>query len=415
MASGFDGRYPPSHADHRYGSSIGGVLLTNDDVLGDAIPKQQQYSLRRECYSLLKLRVVGEVIKFPGLHPVSLNSDNLQFLRQNDYRATWKADGIRYMMLINSGGCYLIDARFNIRRVRMQFPSLQQEIRGINSTLLDGEMVIDTDPKTHHKQERKYLVFDLMAINGVSVIECPFGERRKMLEEQVIGPRRKLERNPCYKYLEPFGVEVNKFWLLSDINDLVNKFTPELSHGADGIIFQRWNDRYVPFVHQGLLKWNPPEKNSVDFLFEQVHGTGENLYVYEGGRKKCLDGNRVVLRNGEDASEFLSSGSIIECYYYEDNVWCFMRVIKDRDTPNAFRTYQSVMRSIKDNITEEVLLDHIRKTVHSTTTTNANRRSNGGGHGTWRSSDNKSIGQMGCSWRPTPCKTGGTFGHSTAK
>ncbi|KAI3848004.1 hypothetical protein MKX03_001116, partial [Papaver bracteatum] len=109
MASGSGAHYPPPHGDHRYGSRSGGVLLTNDDVLGDAIPKQQQDSLRRACYSLLKLRV-GEIMKFPGSHPVSLNSDNLQFLRKNDYRATWKADGIRYMMLINSGGCYLIDA-----------------------------------------------------------------------------------------------------------------------------------------------------------------------------------------------------------------------------------------------------------------------------------------------------------------
>ncbi|KAI3848005.1 hypothetical protein MKX03_001117, partial [Papaver bracteatum] len=248
-------------------------------------------------------------------------------------------------------------------------------------------------------QERKYLVFDLMEINGVSLIECPFGERRKMLEEQVIRPRRNLVSSPCYN-LEPFGVEVNKFWLLSDINDLVNKFTPELSHGADGIIFQRWNDRYVPFANQGLLKWKPPEKNSVDFLFE-LDGTVENpsLYLYEGGRKKYMHGNRVMLRNGEDASEFLSLGSIIECSYYKENVWCFMRVRKDRDTPNAFRTYKSVMRSIKDNITEEVLLDEMREIVHPTTT--AIRSSmGGGGHG---------------AWRPTTCKTSGTSGHSTAK
>ncbi|KAI3883068.1 hypothetical protein MKW92_014076, partial [Papaver armeniacum] len=185
MASGSGAHYPPSRGDHRYGSRSGGVLLTNDDVLGDAIPKHQQDSLRRACYSLLKLRA-GAASKFPGSNPVSLNSENLESLRKIDYRATWKADGTRYMMLINSGGCYLIDRSFNFRRVRMRFPLLQQPNRGThnnNSTLLDGEMVIDTDPKTH-KQKRRYLAFDLMAINGVSVIECPFGERLKMLEEQ---------------------------------------------------------------------------------------------------------------------------------------------------------------------------------------------------------------------------------------
>ncbi|KAI3894509.1 hypothetical protein MKX03_012751 [Papaver bracteatum] len=409
MASGSGAQYPPSRGDHRYGSRSCGMLLTNDDVLGDAIPKHQQDPLRRACYSLLKLRA-GAANKFPGSNPVSLNSDNLQSLKQTDYRVTWKSDGTRYMILINSGGCYLIDRSFNFRRVRMRFPLLQQANRGTthnNSTLLDGEMVIDTDPKTL-KQKRRYLAFDLMAINGVSVIESPFGERLKMLEEQVIRPRRNLQRNPYYnKYdLEPFGIEVKKFWLLSDINDLVNKFTPELSHDTDGLIFQGWNDRYVPFTHLGLLKWKPPEMNSVDFLFE-LDGTCKNpsLYLYEGGTKKFMRGNRVVMRNGDDAAKWLSSGSIIECSYYEEDVWCFMRVRKDKNTPNAFRTYESVMRSIKDNITEEVLLDRIRKIVHFTTTnTNAIRRSTGGGggHGTWRPTT-------------THCKTSGISGHLTAK
>lgn len=40
-------------------------------------------------------------------------------------------------------------------------------------TLLDGEMVIDTLPDSN-KQERRYLIYDLMAINHVSIIEVWF-------------------------------------------------------------------------------------------------------------------------------------------------------------------------------------------------------------------------------------------------
>ncbi|KAI3926534.1 hypothetical protein MKX01_011430 [Papaver californicum] len=188
-------------------------------------------------------------------------------------------------MLINShdGYCYLIDRNFNFRTIQMRFPNRD------NLTLLDGEMVIDTDLETH-EQERKYLVFDLMAINGVCVIECPFGERWKMLDEQVIGPRN-LESE-----------QLKKFWLLSDINHLVKEFSPRLLHDADGLIFQGWNDKY----------WKSHDMNSVDFLFQLV-GTAQNpsLYLYDRGRKKCMYGNRVVFRNGEDPSPL--SGNIIEC------------------------------------------------------------------------------------------------------
>jgi len=40
-------------------------------------------------------------------------------------------------------------------------------------TLLDGEMVIDTLPDSQ-KQERRYLIYDMMAINQVSIIEVWF-------------------------------------------------------------------------------------------------------------------------------------------------------------------------------------------------------------------------------------------------
>ncbi|KAI3967766.1 hypothetical protein MKW92_050957 [Papaver armeniacum] len=363
------GEYPP-HED--VDTSADGALLTNDDVLGDAIPEQQQDALRCWCYSLLNLRVGASSPRFPGSHPVSLNRKNLQFLGQTDYRVTWKADGVRYLMLINSDGCYLIDRKFNFRRVQMRFPRLTQEngrVTTHNLTLLDGEMVIDTDPETQ-EQERRYLVFDVMAINGSSVIECPFGERWKMLEEQVIGPRnlekqcRSQNANRCYKYgLEPFRVEIKGFWLLSETNKLLKEFTPKLSHGADGLIFQGWNDKYVPFTHQGLLKWK--FQNTVDFLFELVGPRRtRTLYLYDGERERCMYGNRLVFMNGEDPSEL--SGKIIECYYYEKNVWCFMRVRTDKTTPNQYRTFQSEIGSIQDNTTQEVLLDEIQKIVQST-------------------------------------------------
>ncbi|KAL5180321.1 mRNA-capping enzyme [Glycine soja] len=189
--------------------------MTNDDVLGDEIPTDQQDALRQFCYQTLKLGVGARGhTQFPGSHPVSLNRDNLQLLRQRYYYATWKADGTRYMMLITMDGCYLIDRSFNFRRVQMRFPCRSTN-DGLGEkthhfTLLDGEMVIDTLPDSQ-KQERRYLIYDLMAINQVSVIERPFYERWKMLEKEVIEPRNHerhhiyQSRNPYYRYdLEPF-------------------------------------------------------------------------------------------------------------------------------------------------------------------------------------------------------------------
>ncbi|XP_043713709.1 mRNA-capping enzyme-like isoform X3 [Telopea speciosissima] len=356
------------HDDH-----VENEVMTNDDVMGDAIPADQQDAMRQFCYHTLKLGTgARRILQFPGSHPVSLNRENLQLLRQRYYYATWKADGTRYMMLLTYDGCYLIDRNFCFRRVQMRFPTRNTN-EGLpekthNLTLLDGEMIIDTVPDTQ-KQERRYLIYDLMAINGTSVVERPFYERWKMLEKEVIEPRN-LERqhinhsrNSSYRYdLEPFRVRRKDFWLLSTVNKLLNEFIPRLSHEADGLIFQGWDDPYVPRTHEGLLKWKYPEMNSVDFLFELEDEDRQLLYLHERGNRKLMEGNLVVFKGDLDPSAF--SGKIIECSWdSEEEVWVCMRIRADKSTPNEFNTYKKVMRSIRDNITEDVLLNEIGEIV----------------------------------------------------
>jgi mRNA-capping enzyme len=50
----------------------------------------------------------------------------------------------------------------------------------------------------------------------------------------------------------------------------------------------------VTRTHEGLLKWKYPEMNSVDFLFEIGSENRQFIFLYERGRKKLMDGARVV-------------------------------------------------------------------------------------------------------------------------
>ncbi|KAJ9694894.1 hypothetical protein PVL29_010392 [Vitis rotundifolia] len=359
----------PGHEKHEVD-----VVMTNDDKIGDDIPPEQQKALQQFCYQSLKLPVGGHrgPSQFPGSHPVSLNRDNLQLLRQRYYYATWKADGTRYMMLITVDGCYLIDRTFTFRRVQMRFPCKITNDGFVEKThhftLLDGEMIIDTMPDSQ-KQERRYLIYDLMAVNQVSVIERPFYERWKMLEKEVIEPRNYerqnvyQSRNPYYRYdLEPFRVRRKDFWLLSTVTKLLKEFIPRLSHDADGLIFQGWDDPYTPRTHEGLLKWKYANMNSVDFLFKMSADNHPQLFLNERGKEKLMEGNRVSFKDGLDPASY--HGKIIECSWdFDAREWSFMRIRIDKSTPNEFGTYMKVMRSIRDNITEEVLLTEIREIV----------------------------------------------------
>ncbi|WVZ53057.1 hypothetical protein U9M48_004047 [Paspalum notatum var. saurae] len=361
-------------------------VITNDDVLGDAVPYDQQEALRLLCYRLLDMPIVRGHTQFPGSHPVSLNSENLQILRQRYYFATWKADGTRYMMLIMRDGCFLIDRNFCFRRVQMRFP--HKSLEGLHDmTLIDGEMIIDKVPDSGLK--RRYLAYDLMALDQVSKTKLPFSERWRMLEDEIIRPRYHEKKqfesgaksNPLYKYdMELFSVRRKDFWLLSTVKKLLKEFIPSLCHDADGLIFQGWDDPYVTRTHEGLLKWKYPEMNSVDFLFELTNDNRQLVFLYERGKKKLMDGARIAFPDETDPTSV--AGRIVECSWNkEEQCWVCMRIRSDKSTPNDINTYRkasspillcpfkhlfkhfsandSVMRSITDNITEEKLLEEI--------------------------------------------------------
>ncbi|XP_042397218.1 mRNA-capping enzyme-like [Zingiber officinale] len=95
----------------------------------------------------------------------------------------------------------------------MRFPLKNAAESFHNDTLIDGEMIIDQIPDVG--QKRRYLAYDLVALNGFSVMKLPFSERWKLLEEEVIRPRnyerKQLESDskghPIYRYdMEPFSV-----------------------------------------------------------------------------------------------------------------------------------------------------------------------------------------------------------------
>lgn len=64
---------------HKNVDKDGVLLMTNNDILGDEIPGDQQEELRRFCNKSLNPNgeVRGNCSLFPGSHPVSLNSDKL--------------------------------------------------------------------------------------------------------------------------------------------------------------------------------------------------------------------------------------------------------------------------------------------------------------------------------------------------
>lgn len=77
---------------------------------------------------------------FPGGQPVSMDMSNIQLLHQKPYRVSWKADGTRYMMLIQKADeVYFFDRDNSVFQVEgLRFPLRSNINEHLINTLIDG-------------------------------------------------------------------------------------------------------------------------------------------------------------------------------------------------------------------------------------------------------------------------------------
>lgn len=77
---------------------------------------------------------------FPGCQPVSMDRQNIQLLQRKPYRVSWKADGTRYMMLIQrENEIYFFDRDNSVFQVEgLRFPVRENLDEHLFNTLIDG-------------------------------------------------------------------------------------------------------------------------------------------------------------------------------------------------------------------------------------------------------------------------------------
>ncbi|XP_015605380.1 mRNA-capping enzyme [Cephus cinctus] len=299
---------------------------------------------------------------FPGSQPVSMDMTNIRYLHKKPYRVSWKADGTRYMMLIQTDGeIFFLDRDNSVFQVTgLRFPHPEDTERLIEETLLDGEMVID---KAEGKEYPRYLAYDVITYDGHDVSKLAFHpDRYSIIENEVIaGRHRAMKEGRIRKEQEPFSVRLKHFWDVTQTGSLLSeKFAKQLSHEPDGLIFQPAKEPYVPGQSPEVLKWKPASMNSVDFKLKIVTESGEGIVPKKVGQ--LYVGGLDVPFNHMKISKAMKDldNKIIECKF-EDGRWVFMRERTDKSFPNSYKTATAVCKSIQDPVTKDRLLDYINR------------------------------------------------------
>ena len=175
---------------------------------------------------------------------------------------SWKADGTRYLMLIaGKDQVYMFDRNNFVYKVNnINFP--KDKVEHHTKTLVDGEMVIDV---FEGQKFPRFLIYDIMAIGDEYVGNLQFQKRLAMIKRNIIDTRNQLIC-PDLKKQESFGVRIKDFWPISTTKEIWDgKFRQQLTHKMDGLIFQPVDEPYVSGTCISILKWKPPQQNSIDF------------------------------------------------------------------------------------------------------------------------------------------------------
>ncbi|XP_076671110.1 mRNA-capping enzyme-like [Andrena cerasifolii] len=299
---------------------------------------------------------------FPGSQPVSMDEDNIRLLHEKPYMVSWKADGTRYMMMIQADGeIYFIDRDNSVFQVNgLTFPHPRDISRTIGDTLLDGEMVIDIQ-KDDGKQIPRYLIYDVIMYDGKDVSKLPFHPNRyQIIEREIIHGRRKaMYKERIRKEKEPFAVRLKYFWDVNHAGSVLGeKFAKQLGHEPDGLIFQPAKEPYCPGTSKEVLKWKPLSHNSVDFRLKIVTESGQGILPQKVGLL-FVGGLNVPFGKMKATKQIKDlDNAIVECKI-ENGQWVFMRERTDKSFPNSMNTAQSVCKSIGKPITTERLIDYI--------------------------------------------------------
>ena len=278
------------------------------------------------------------------------------------YHVSWKADGVRYMMLIaGEKQVYMIDRDNNIFKVPVVRFVFSRDINiHLTDTLLDGEMVLDRDGD---KIIPRYLIYDIISHNGSFVGEQNFEVRLKIIQKELIDPRRQaMEKQLINRQDEPFGVRKKDFWFLSQsrMKWILDDFMKTLSHGNDGLILTPVMKPYCCGTTKELLKWKPDSMNSVDFrlMIEEVNKPGmlkeKVCKLYVGG----MDPPYAQIPATKKTRDL--HRRIVECVW-RGGKWDILRVREDKSFPNSYETARNVVYSIQHPVTQQALLQFVEK------------------------------------------------------
>lgn len=299
---------------------------------------------------------------------VHSNRDLTWVANPTRYHVTFKADGVRFLMIKVHDESYLINRKKEIYACHIEKDELP------NNTVLDGELlpsscVSDIHPKVTALQEKNvFLTFDVLALSGQVMWKWPFTERREALGQLHIS------KDVAVVMKMESGDKRTTLDLKSEILHEKENNTEKLAvtvvmkehfHSTAATILSCLStSSNAVYLHDGLVftpdtpytfgpdpllfKWQPEDLIHCDIACEDL----------ESGKRRCisiLSLNRFLSKTKTTSLEYslYRDSGIMECQWNQKmNSWDPLFLRHDKQTPNSDETIDHVEKICRQPYTK---------------------------------------------------------------
>ena len=215
-------------------------------------------------------------ILFRGAQPETLHYRNLESIAKKSYFVADKSDGERaHMLCSKDGNVYFISRFLHVIKTNIKCPKLSVSI-------LDVELFLG--------EQNKILTFDILVQNGQDVRNKNTSDRISILKSiDMSNVIENIDTVTNWKMImkKMHFSKANSF-PKKEITNILNNVSME--YKTDGLVFTPADEPH-PFNRKwtSLLKWKPPNLNSIDLYVEKGLDNGKKGYFLYANSSQIVD------------------------------------------------------------------------------------------------------------------------------
>jgi len=332
-------------------------------------PSEQSYYWNK---MLSMWNLPSHIKHFPGANPTSIERTDLSRLKTDDFIASLKSDGVRYMLLLTIKPNSIDDPiaiMIDRTKTMYEIEVWANEDYFILGSLYDGELVWE-------QNSLSFVIFDVVVAKGEGCHNMTYRERLHILQntilcvskshggdsiEQMIGEESKfLAQNNEYELLIVTKKCVSKentheLWMKHENN----------THRVDGLVFTLNKSPIEIGTSGSILKWKPTHTIDVHVTYTAER---DSWKVFANSNVSqdiieitdAIDEHRVKLVANKLLQTLIGhQPCIVECALALNDGWLTLqpeRERADKHAPNSMKTILATIRNVQENISIEDII-----------------------------------------------------------